>query len=623
MKGKRPAYPPTRSGSEGSSRNGYAGVFVPSPCLENMMAEEENNQNQYVVLARKYRPQTFEDLLGQDALVQTLTNAIKNNRLHHAYILTGIRGVGKTTTARLIARALNCTGLDGKSGPTIHPCGVCENCKAIAAGRHIDVMELDAASRTGVDDIRELLDGVRYKPTNARYKIYIIDEVHMLSKGAFNALLKTLEEPPAHVKFIFATTEIRKVPVTILSRCQRFDLQRLTTDTLLKLFHKVLSAENISADEEALEMVARAADGSARDGLSMLDQAIVLGDGKIKTETVIEMIGLADRSKMLDLFERLVQGDIPAVLKNLAEQYKNGANPLVILQDLIDITHMLAKVKIVPGSLNAETMGENERNLCEKLAGSLSVAVLSRMWQMLIKGLSELNGAPSALDALEMILIRAAYSANLPTPAELLDDVKKNFNADVKPAQISVSQIKTNDKPATVNVAPSFSAVENVAETPMEKPSFAAPSEDTGQPFSRIEEFVSYLEEHKKMLMLYALKNDVSIEEFGNGRLKMAVSDKIQPDFMLNLQKALSEATGRSWQIEIRRGPLGETLADKEKAALEQDKRNISEYPLVKAILNEFKGARIDTVTRKTTSAESDKTDNQDDNTTTTEDEDE
>ena len=402
MKGKRPAYPPTRSGSEGSSRNGYAGVFVSSPCLENMMAEEENNQNQYVVLARKYRPQTFEDLLGQDALVQTLTNAIKNNRLHHAYILTGIRGVGKTTTARLIARALNCTGLDGKSGPTIHPCGVCENFKAIAAGRHIDVMELDAASRTGVDDIRELLDGVRYKPTNARYKIYIIDEVHMLSKGAFNALLKTLEEPPAHVKFIFATTEIRKVPVTILSRCQRFDLQRLTIDTLLKLFHKVLSAENISADEEALEMVARAADGSARDGLSMLDQAIVLGDGKIKTETVIEMIGLADRSKMLDLFERLVQGDIPAVLKNLAEQYKNGANPLVILQDLIDITHMLAKVKIVPGSLNAETMGENERNLCEKLAGSLSVAVLSRMWQMLIKGLSELNGAPSALDALEM-----------------------------------------------------------------------------------------------------------------------------------------------------------------------------------------------------------------------------
>ncbi len=584
------------------------------------MAEEENNQNQYVVLARKYRPQTFEDLLGQDALVQTLTNAIKNNRLHHAYILTGIRGVGKTTTARLIARALNCTGLDGKGGPTIHPCGACENCKAIAAGRHIDVMELDAASRTGVDDIRELLDGVRYKPTNARYKIYIIDEVHMLSKGAFNALLKTLEEPPAHVKFIFATTEIRKVPVTILSRCQRFDLQRLTIATLLKLFHKVLSAENIAADEEALEMVARAADGSARDGLSMLDQAIVLGNGKIKTETVVEMIGLADRNKMLDLFEHLVQGDIPAVLKNLAEQYKNGANPLVVLQDLINITHMLAKVKIIPGSLNAETLGENERNLCENLASKLSIAVLSRMWQMLIKGLSEINTAPSALDALEMILIRTAYSANLPTPAELLDDIKKNSNTGIKPLQFTVTQTKAVEKAATINTATAPSALNNTAE----KPVINITAEAKDCPFSRIEEFAAYLEEHKKMLLLYALKNDVSVEEFGNGRLKMAISDKTQPDFMLNLQKALTEATGRNWQIEIRRGPLGETLADKEKAVLEQDKRNISEYPLVKAILSEFKGARIDTVTRKTNLAESVKNEEADDeNMTITENEDE
>ena len=605
------------------------------------MAEEENNQNQYVVLARKYRPQTFEDLLGQDALVQTLTNAIKNNRLHHAYILTGIRGVGKTTTARLIARALNCTGLDGKGGPTIHPCGACENCKAIAAGRHIDVMELDAASRTGVDDIRELLDGVRYKPTNARYKVYIIDEVHMLSKGAFNALLKTLEEPPAHVKFIFATTEIRKVPVTILSRCQRFDLQRLSIETLLKLFHKVLTAENIPADEEALEMVARAADGSARDGLSMLDQAIVLGDGKIKTETVIEMIGLADRTRMLDLFEHLVQGDIPAVLKNLAEQYKNGANPLVILQDLINITHLLTRVKIVPGTLNAETMGENERNLCEKLSGSLSIAVLSRMWQMLIKGLSELNSAPSALDALEMILIRVAYSASLPTPAELLNEVKKNSSiginipaqtvpqtasaAGIIPQQTYISRPQTDAAPAekTPNRIPAADSAPVAADTVNKD--HAAPVSPAGDcPFSRIEEFAAYLEEHKKMLLLYALKNDVSVEEFGNGRLTMAVSDKIQPDFMLNLQKALTEATGRNWQIDIRRGPLGETLADKEKAALEQNKRSISEYPLVKAILSEFKGARIDTLTRKADIAQTtDDTGTEDENPTTTEEEEE
>lgn len=385
----------------------------------------QETKDQYVVLARKYRPQVFEDLLGQDALVQTLKNAIENNRLHHAYILTGIRGVGKTTTARLIARALNCTGLDGKGGPTIHPCGACENCKAIAAGRHIDVLELDAASRTGVDDMRELLAGVQYKPTNARYKVYIIDEVHMLSKGAFNALLKTLEEPPAHVKFIFATTEIRKVPVTILSRCQRFDLERLTIETLVELFKKVLASEKIEAEEEALQIVAKAADGSARDGLSMLDQAIVLGNGKVKVDTVSEMIGLADRTKTLSLFEDLVSGNMEKVLENVRAQYVSGASPEIILKDLIDITHMLAKAKIVPSSMNSALMSENERTLSQKLAQNISIAVLSKIWQMMIKGLSELNNAPLANDALEMILIRISYSANLPTPSEILEELKK------------------------------------------------------------------------------------------------------------------------------------------------------------------------------------------------------
>ena len=389
------------------------------------MAEEENKDNQYVVLARKYRPQNFEDLLGQDALVQTLTNAIKNNRLHHAYILTGIRGVGKTTTARLIAKALNCTGLDGKGGPTIHPCGVCENCKAIAAGRHIDVMELDAASRTGVDDIREILDGVRYKPTNARYKIYIIDEVHMLSKNAFNALLKTLEEPPAHVKFIFATTEIRKVPVTVLSRCQRFDLQRLTIEDLTKLFNKIVAAENLKAEDEALHMIAKAADGSARDGLSLLDQVISLGAGVVKTDIVKEMIGLADRSQTFELFEKLVLGDTKETIIKLQEQYKNGANPTTLLQDLINITHLLAKTKLVPSFVNDPSLSEAEKELCQRLGAKVSIAVLSKMWQMMIKGLGELQVAPVQIDALEMILIRIAYSASLPTPYELLNDVKK------------------------------------------------------------------------------------------------------------------------------------------------------------------------------------------------------
>ena len=306
-----------------------------------MKMVEENKESQYVVLARKYRPQNFEDLLGQDALVQTLTNAIKNNRLHHAYILTGIRGVGKTTTARLIARALNCIGENGQGGPTIQPCGTCDNCKAIASGRHMDVMELDAASHTGVDDVRELLDSAKYAPTNARYKVYIIDEVHMLSKGAFNALLKTLEEPPAHVKFIFATTEIRKVPVTILSRCQRFDLQRLSVATLKELFVKILSKENIPSQDEALDIIAKAADGSARDGLSLLDQSIVLSNGDIRTEVVKKMLGLADRSQTLTLFESLINGDMEKVLNNVTNQYTNGATSLVVLQDLINMAFLL------------------------------------------------------------------------------------------------------------------------------------------------------------------------------------------------------------------------------------------------------------------------------------------
>lgn len=563
---------------------------------------EENTDNQYVVLARKYRPQTFEDLLGQDALVQTLTNAIKNNRLHHAYILTGIRGVGKTTTARLIARALNCTGLDGKGGPTIHPCGVCENCRAIAAGRHIDVMELDAASRTGVDDMRELLDGVRYKPTNARYKIYIIDEVHMLSKGAFNALLKTLEEPPAHVKFIFATTEIRKVPVTILSRCQRFDLQRLSIETLMQLFHKIIAAENLKADEEALEMVARAADGSARDGLSMLDQAIVLGDGKIKTETVIEMIGLADRTQTLALFEHLIAGSIPDVLKNLQLQYKNGANPMAVLQDLIDVTHMLTKAKIVPAALNTEMLSENDRELCTKLAGSLSVAVLSRMWQMMLKGLTELNSAPAPLDALEMILIRIAYSASLPTPAELLEEVKKKSDLNPIAPKISVSTpqiatIHTMPQPANSFVAkPTITPAPQPEVKPVSAP---APTPSAPCPMNNISQLAAYLEEHKKMRLEYSLKNDVSIENFGNWQIELTLSDKAPVDFVSSLRQVLTEATGGEWQIIQHRGTLGETLADKENAAIDADKRSAAEHPLVKAVYAEFKGARIDTITRK------------------------
>ena len=556
---------------------------------EENTSTENSSDDQYVVLARKYRPQNFDDLVGQDALVQTLTNAIKNNRLHHAYILTGIRGVGKTTTARIIAKALNCVGLDGKSGPTVHPCGVCENCKAITEGRHIDVMELDAASHTGVDDIREILDGVRYKPTNARYKIYIIDEVHMLSKSAFNALLKTLEEPPSHVKFIFATTEIRKVPVTILSRCQRFDLQRISIEDLTGLFKKILGNESIAFDEEALHIIAKAADGSARDGESLLDQAISLGGGKVRTDVVKNMIGLADRNQVFELFENLASGKVDKVINNLQEQYKNGANPMTLLQDMINITHMLAKARIIPSSVNDASLTENERDFCTKMAPAVSIAVLSKIWQMLIKGIGELQIAPVQIDALEMILIRVAYSASLPTPFELLNDVKKNSSlGSSRPFETAAGAPQNAPAPAP--------AMPARVETPRSDTAAAPLSSGI---FKSVEDLVAYLEANRKMLVSYALKNDVTVHEFSDGFIKMTISDKIHPDFIMNLHKILTEATGKEWKIDILRGHLGETIADRERAKTEEDKRNIMEYPLVRAIMAEFKGAKIETLTRR------------------------
>ena len=554
------------------------------------MADTGNNSdNQYVILARKYRPQNFDDLLGQDALVQTLTNAIKNNRLHHAYILTGIRGVGKTSTARIIAKALNCVGPDGNGGPTVHPCGVCENCKAITAGRHIDVMELDAASRTGVDDIREILDGVRYKPTNARYKIYIIDEVHMLSKNAFNALLKTLEEPPSHVIFIFATTEIRKVPVTILSRCQRFDLQRLKIEELMKMYHKIIASEGLQADEEALQMLAKAADGSARDATSLLDQAVSLGMGNVKIDVVKNMIGLADRSQTFELFENLVSGHVDKVIELLQTQYKNGANPTTILQDLINVTHLVAKTRIIPSSVEESSVSEEEREFAKKMAVSVSIAVLSKIWQMLIKGVSEMQIAPVQIDALEMILIRIAYSAELPTPAEILADVKKNSNLGATAPHFE------NGSSLSANISNPVSAAVLTQNTPQNAEGGSKPANFFNSP----EDFISYLEQTRRLLIVYSLKSDVSFDDFHDGYIKMTITDKISPDFIMNLHKILEQATGKSWKIDTVRGNLGQTLFQKEDAKLAEERKDIMESPLVKAILAEFKGARIETITRK------------------------
>ncbi|MGC2522469.1 MAG: DNA polymerase III subunit gamma/tau, partial [Stellaceae bacterium] len=368
----------------------------------------------YRVLARKYRPQTFAELIGQEAVVRTLANAIATGRIAHAFILTGVRGVGKTTTARIIARALNCVGPDGTGGATAEPCGECVHCRSIAEDRHVDVIEMDAASRTGVDDIRELTEGVRYRPVSARYKVYIIDEVHMLSKNAFNALLKTLEEPPPAVVFVFATTEIHKVPVTVLSRCQRFSLRRVSAELLAAHYRGVAEAEMVEAEPAALALIARAADGSVRDGLSLLDQAIALSAGRVSEDQVRDMLGVADRGQVFDLLEMVLRGDAAAALAQFDRLYREGADPLLVLQELLDLAHFLTRLKLAPDTGVGDPIAEGDRERARPLADKLSMPVLARAWQMLLKGLGEVQEAPSPIQAAEMVLVRLAYVADLP-----------------------------------------------------------------------------------------------------------------------------------------------------------------------------------------------------------------
>ena len=387
-------------------------------------AESPVAPSAYRVLARQYRPTSFTGLIGQGAMVRTLTNAFRAGRLAHAFILTGVRGVGKTTTARIIARALNCVGPDGSGGPTIEPCGECEHCRAIAEDRHVDVLEMDAASRTKVEEMRELLEGVRYRPTSARTKVYIIDEVHMLSNHAFNALLKTLEEPPEHVTFIFATTEARRVPVTVLSRCQRFDLRRVDIEILTTHFARIAEKEGAAVAPPALHLIARAADGSVRDGLSLLDQAIAHGSGEVDENAVRTMLGLADRTLTFDLMDAVLKGDIVAALSILGVQYAAGADPAIVLEDALDLTHWLTRVKVVPDAADGRGVPEAERVRGRDMAGRLSMAALARAWQMLLKGLGEVRVAPSPLQAAEMILVRLSYASTLPTPAEALEPAR-------------------------------------------------------------------------------------------------------------------------------------------------------------------------------------------------------
>ncbi|MDY0872070.1 DNA polymerase III subunit gamma/tau [Dongia rigui] len=572
----------------------------------------------YRVLARKYRPSDFSGLVGQDALVRTLTNAIAAGRLAHAFMLTGVRGVGKTTTARILARAFNCVGLDGKGGPTASPCGQCEHCVAIAEDRHVDVIEMDAASRTGVGDMRELIEGVRYRPVSARYKVYIIDEVHMLSNSAFNALLKTLEEPPGHVKFVFATTEIRKVPVTVLSRCQRFDLRRIEADVLAAHFARIVAAENVAVEPNALALVARAADGSARDGLSLLDQAIAMAEGTVTEAQVREMLGLSDRTQLFDLYEAVMGGAAPKALDLLGAMYRAGADPIVVVQDLLDLTHLVTRAKISPEALASPTMPEAEKKRGAELAAKLSMPILARCWQMLLKGLGEAQAAPQALAAVEMALIRLMHVADLPTPGELV----KKLSAGQLPAGTPAAPARGGNGAGNGNgtsaIATSYvsgasgggptafaqhgsaARLEVVPQSapmasPMTTPVVAAAPQGLADPRS-FDELVALFRQKKEAILMTHLLSDVHLVHFESGRLDFRPSERAPANLAPRLAQCLLEWTGKRWMVSLSNAAGEATLKQQEAAIVAERKRQAAEHPIVQAILKTFPGATIDEV---------------------------
>jgi DNA polymerase-3 subunit gamma/tau len=539
----------------------------------------------YRVLARKYRPVDFTTLIGQEAMVRTLRNAIATGRIAHAFMLTGVRGVGKTTTARIIARALNCTGPDGKGGATVDPCGVCDNCKAITEDRHVDVIEMDAASRTGIDDVRELIEGVRYRPVSARYKVYIIDEVHMLSEKAFNALLKTLEEPPPHVKFLFATTEIRKVPVTVLSRCQRFDLKRVPQQTLIEHFSKIAAAEKVEISPEALTLLARAADGSVRDGLSMLDQAIAHGGGVVDAAQVRDMLGLADRSRVLELFEKTMRGDAPAVMASLGEMHDSGADPVVILQDLLELTHWVTRLKVAPEAAAASADSERAQGLA--MAAKLSMASLTRAWTLLLKGLQETLSAPSPLRAAEMALIRLCYVADLPSPSDAIKALHNGAAAAPAPSASAPAAPRGGGGGAAARLA-----TQPVAAA-ASQPAAALPNPRS------FTEIVALFETRREARLVHHLMHHVHEVRCEPGLIEFRPQPKAPPDLAPRLSDLLSQWTGRRWIASVSSDAGKPTLVDLKAAKGDELRTQAENNPLVQAILKTFPGAKLDAVRRR------------------------
>ncbi|KGJ06043.1 DNA polymerase III subunit gamma/tau [Paracoccus versutus] len=550
------------------------------------MSESERN---YQVLARKYRPETFADLVGQDAMVRTLKNAFAADRIAQAFVMTGIRGTGKTTTARIIAKGLNCTGPDGQGGPTTEPCGVCEHCVAISEGRHVDVMEMDAASRTGVNDIREIIESVQYRAASARYKIYIIDEVHMLSTSAFNALLKTLEEPPPHVKFIFATTEIRKVPVTVLSRCQRFDLRRIEPEVMIALLRRIATAEGAEITEDALALITRAAEGSARDATSLLDQAISHGAGETTATQVRAMLGLADRGRVLDLFDMILRGAAAEALAELQAQYADGADPMAVLRDLAEITHWVSIVKITPEALDDPTIGPDERARGQQIAEKVPMRALTRLWQMLLKALEEVGQAPNAMMAAEMAIIRLTHVADLPDPEALIRKVQASAAAG--------AFSRSAAPPAARSEAPRAAAAAPRAPMAVRQDGSAAAlavSPDALAGFPDFESVIELIRRMRDMKLLLDVEDHLRLVRYSPGRIEFQPTEQAPRDLAQRLAERLRGWTGgQRWAVTVTSDPGRPSISEQRAEREAEARARAMQNPTVQAIFAAFPGARI------------------------------
>jgi DNA polymerase-3 subunit gamma/tau len=556
----------------------------------------------YRVLARKWRPKTFADLIGQDVLVRILRNAFAMNRVPHALMLTGVRGVGKTTTARIVARCLNCVGADGQGGPTAEPCGTCPNCTAILADRHPDVTEMDAASRTGVDDVREIIEATRFRPMQARRRVFIIDEVHMLSKNAFNALLKTLEEPPPHVTFIFATTEIRKVPVTVLSRCMRFDLRRVSVRELTAHFGRIAEAERVTVEPEALALLSRAADGSVRDGLSLLDQAIAQASegAPVTAAAVSEMLGLADRQAAFDLLEAVLGGRTAEALAITERAHEYGADLGVILVDLLDLLHTLTRLKTVPTLRETSELPEAERVRGAAIADRVDMATLGRAWQMLLKGIGEVEAAPDRRAAGEMILVRLCYVAELPTPGELVRQLAETpqgagggggGGARMAAGGSRPTPVAAAEAPLPASPAPAFA------------PALAAAPARAAKP-QNLREVAALLAERREPSLHAHLMHSVHLVRFAPPVIELRPEPEAPRDFAQKLASVLLAATGQRWTIAVSAEPGDPTLWGQDEAAHNARRHAAAEHPLVRSILDAFPGARVEPVRMPAPAAE-------------------